>query len=374
MKIAIDMVGTNQMSGTKSYHVNFCEDLIKKKTKHKIFIFITKSYRKNLLTPKYKNIKYVIKPDYLSITWIRIIWMQFFLPFELRSLEICRLYSPMNLAPIIIKIFKIKLILAIHTNLPWVDFANMPGTLIRKIIMRLLMEISINKCDELIVNSTFAKRELKKYLKLKDKKIHVIYLGINRKYKTSSISKNYIKNFNYKNYILSVLSCVKYHNIINIIKALKILKKNNHSLKFVLVTQILDKNYFLEIKKYINDNNLEKNILIFHNLETKYLLNLYKYSKLYIFTSYHEVFGLTSLEAMSQGCPVLISEKSALREINGKAAKYFDPDNPTDIALKVIKVLTNKDTKNKLKSLAKSHIKRFNWDKTVHKTLRILSQ
>ena len=374
MKIAIDMVGTNQMSGTKSYHINFCEDLIKKKTKHKIFIFITKSYRKNLLTPKYKNIKYVIKPDYLSITWIRIIWMQFFLPFELRSLEICRLYSPMNLAPIIIKIFKIKLILAIHTNLPWVDFANMPGTLIRKIIMRLLMEISINKCDELIVNSTFAKRELKKYLKLKDKKIHVIYLGINRKYKTSSISKNYIKNFNYKNYILSVLSCVKYHNIINIIKALKILKKNNHSLKFVLVTQILDKNYFLEIKKYINDNNLEKNILIFHNLETKYLLNLYKYSKLYIFTSYHEVFGLTSLEAMSQGCPVLISEKSALREINGKAAKYFDPDNPTDIALKVIKVLTNKDTKNKLKSLAKSHIKRFNWDKTVHKTLRILSQ
>ena len=374
MKIAIDMVGTNQMSGTKSYHINFCEDLIKKKIKHKIFIFITKSYRKNLLTPKYKNIKYVIKPDYLSITWIRIIWMQFFLPFELRSLEICRLYSPMNLAPIIIKIFKIKLILAIHTNLPWVDFAKMPGTLIRKIIMRLLMEISINKCDELIVNSTFAKRELKKYLKLKDKKIHVIYLGINRKYKTSSISKNYIKNFNYKNYILSVLSCVKYHNIINIIKALKILKKNNHSLKFVLVTQILDKNYFLEIKKYINDNNLEKNILIFHNLETKYLINLYKYSKLYIFTSYHEVFGLTSLEAMSQGCPVLISEKSALREINGKAAKYFDPDNPTDIALKVIKVLTNKDTKNKLKSLAKSHIKRFNWDKTVHKTLRILSQ
>ena len=139
MKIAIDMVGTNQMSGTKSYNINFCEDLIKKKIKHKIFIFITKSYRKNLLTPKYKNIKYVIKPDYLSITWIRIIWMQFFLPFELKSLHICRLYSPMNLAPIIIKIFKIKLILAIHTNLPWVDFAKMPGTFIRKMFMRILV-------------------------------------------------------------------------------------------------------------------------------------------------------------------------------------------------------------------------------------------
>ena len=61
------------------------------------------------------------------------------------------------------------------------------------------------------------------------------------------------------------------------------------------------------------------------------MINLYKNAKFYIFSSYCEVFGLTSLEAMSQGCPVIISNKSALREVNSHAATYFDPDNEIDI-------------------------------------------
>ena len=52
--------------------------------------------------------------------------------------------------------------------------------------------------------------------------------------------------------------------------------------------------------------------MILHNIGCKYLVNLYRYASLYLFTSYSEVFGLTSLEAMSQKCPVLISNKSAL--------------------------------------------------------------
>ena len=47
-----------------------------------------------------------------------------------------------------------------------------------------------------------------------------------------------------------------------------------------------------------------------------------------------KVFGLTSLEAMSQGCPVIISKKSALPEINNLAAEYFDPDNIEQIKAK----------------------------------------
>ena len=374
MRIAIDMVGTNSMSGTRSYNINFCENLIQKEIKQEIILFISKNYKKNLKNSKNKNIRYVVKPDFLSITWLRIIWMQFFLPFELKSLKVSKLYSPMNLAPILIKIFKIKSILTVHTNLPWVDFTRMPGTFFRKIMVKFLMEISINKSDELIVNSIFAKKELVKCLELKNKKIHVVYLGVSKKYKNSGANKNYIKNFNYDNYILSVLSCAKYHNIINLIKAFQILKeRNNNNLRFILVTQVLDHNYFLEIKTHIKNNNLEQNIFIMHNLESKYLLNLYKYAKLYLFSSYHEVFGLTSLEAMAQGCPVLISEKSALKEVNGKAAKYFNPDNPVDIANQAIKVLTNKQIKNNLKKISRSHIKRFSWDKTVQRTLQILS-
>ena len=51
-------------------------------------------------------------------------------------------------------------------------------------------------------------------------------------------------------------------------------------------------------------------ILIFSNLGSDNLPNLYRRAELYVFTSYCEVFGFTSLEAMSQKTPVVISNKS----------------------------------------------------------------
>ncbi len=373
MKIAIDMTGTNFMSGTKTYNLNFCEHLTKTKIKQEIFIFICKNYKKYLPNPNNKNIKYIVKPNILSITWIRMIWMQFLFPFELMNLDINKLYSPMNFVPIFIRIFRIKSVLTIHSNLPWVNFSKMPGNYFRKFIIKNLMRISVFICDDLIVNSFFAKKELIKFLKLKRKKIHVIYLGVDKKYKEKKKNKNFVKNFNYKRYILSVLSCVRYHNILNLIKAFEMLKKQNKiDLRLVLVLQILDKKYFLEIKEYINENNLEKQILIYHDLETKYLVNLYKYSSLYAFTSYNEVFGLTSLEAMSQSCPVIISRKSALEEINGKAAKYFNPDNINNISKVMHRALFQKNLRNILKKRGKSHIKKFDWNKTVNKTIEVV--
>ena len=44
MKIAIDFVGTNLGSGTKTYNINFCKELEKTNTKNEFLIFVTKSY------------------------------------------------------------------------------------------------------------------------------------------------------------------------------------------------------------------------------------------------------------------------------------------------------------------------------------------
>ena len=104
---------------------------------------------------------------------------------------------------------------------------------------------------------------------------------------------------------------------------------------------LANKKYFNILNEFINKNFDRNKIIIMINIDSKNLVNLYKYSQLYIFSSYCEVFGLTSLEAMSQGCPVLISNTSALPEINDKAADYFNPDDISDIKNKMQKNLTD---------------------------------
>jgi len=371
--LAIDMVGTSLGSGTRTYNLNFCEYLNKENLNEKIYIFISKNYKEDTFKHNNENIEYIVKPTFLSNIFFRIIWMQFFLPFELKKLKVDKLYSPMNFGPLFLKLFKINFVLALHSNLPWVFFSKMPGNIIRNMFTKFIMEKSISVCDSLIVDSQFAKKEIINLMKIKEDKVSVIYLGIDKKYLSLNKNSYYLNNFDYKNYIISVLSCVKYHNIINLLKAFKLFKSSNkNNLKLVFVLQILDKKYFLEIKKFVENNFFQNEIIFLYNLDNKYLVNLYKNANLFIFSSYCEVFGLTSLEAMSQNCPVAISNRSALPEINSDAAHYFDPDNITEINESFKTLTMNKEYTKSLILKANRHFKKFAWSKTVKETSNVL--
>ena len=117
-------------------------------------------------------------------------------------------------------------------------------------------------------------------------------------------------NFDYnQKYILSVISCVKYHNILNLLKSYKnFLSQTNYRIKFVFVITILDTKYFEILKNFVKNNFDDEQVIFLPNLENKYLSNIYKNSSLYMFTSYSETFGLTALEAMRFGIPLLVSK------------------------------------------------------------------
>ena len=376
MTIAIDFVGTNLGSGTKTYNINFCNQLSKLELTENIKIFICKSYLNNITIEINQNnrIEYIVKSNLLSITLLRLLWMQFILPFELKLQGVKKIYSPMNFSPILAKFLNIKIVLCLHSNLPWVYFNLMPGNSLRNFFTKKLMELSIYTSDYLLVDSYFAKEEISKILNLYKKKIEVIYLNINNKFLSENFKKKSIRNFNYEDkYILSVMSCVRYHNIINLLKAFKLLiKEINYNIKLVLVLQILDKKYFLEVKKHIEDNFAEDKIFIYSNLDSDELPSLYKFSQLYVFTSYCEVFGLTSLEAMSQGIPVVISNRSALPEINGNAALYFDPDDVDEIKNSLNKVMLDKNLRAELIQNGKEQLNKFNSEKNIKKTIDII--
>ncbi len=138
----------------------------------------------------------------------------------------------------------------------------------------------------------------------------------------------------------------------------------------MLVTQVLDKKYFSQIKDYVIKNSIKKDVLIIKDLRYSKIQGLYRNSEFYIFSSYCEVFGFTSLEAMANKCPVLISKTSSLQEINGNNVLYFDPDNILDIKKKIHRILTDKSFKKKLIQKGINHSKKFSWEKCVKETIK----
>ena len=377
MKFAIDLVCTSNNSGSKTYNSKFLKYLCSTKIDGEIIIYICKGLYASLENELIdnKNIKYEIKSNKLTKPFNRLFWMQFILPFDLKKKKINILYSPLNIIPLLNKFLRIKTILCLHSNLPWVFFEKMPGNYFRNLFTKFLMEASIRLSEKLIVNSDFAKQEIEQKLNLKKSKIKRIYLGLD---KDSNNDQNeyYIDNFDYsQNYILSVLSCVKYHNIENLILAFNKLKTNNKiNHKFVIVTLVLDQEYYIVIKRLIKSYNLTNDVIIFKNLDQAYLNKLYRLSKLYLFSSYCEVFGFTSLEAMSNRCNVLISNTSSLPEINSDAADYFDPDNVSEIENKMKLNLFDENHRKKLLQNSINRINFFNWEDTVKQTINFIKK
>jgi glycosyltransferase involved in cell wall biosynthesis len=58
---------------------------------------------------------------------------------------------------------------------------------------------------------------------------------------------------------------------------------------------------------------------------------------------WNEPFGLTALEALACGAPLIVSRRGGLPEVAGEAAVYADPEDPEDIAAAILRLAADPD-------------------------------
>lgn len=78
-----------------------------------------------------------------------------------------------------------------------------------------------------------------------------------------------------------------------------------------------------------------KNVVMLGYVTDGQVKSLMNSCKAFIFPSYYEGFGIPPLEALSTGCPVIISNASCLPEIYGDCAHYINPYK-TDVDLTAV--------------------------------------
>ena len=97
----------------------------------------------------------------------------------------------------------------------------------------------------------------------------------------------------------------------------------------------------------------------------------YAKALVYVFPTLAEGFGIPGLDAMRFNLPVVCSNLPVLQEIYGPAAFYFDPKDESDMAEKIIRVLTDQDLRNKFVKLGKHQVAKYSWVKTARQTLKV---
>jgi len=90
---------------------------------------------------------------------------------------------------------------------------------------------------------------------------------------------------------------------------------------------------------------------------------LYRGARMLLLPSLYEGFGLTALEAMACGTPVITSKTSSLPEVVGDAALLVDPEDPASIASAIGRVLADDGLAKDLSARGVARARLFSWEK-----------
>ena len=104
------------------------------------------------------------------------------------------------------------------------------------------------------------------------------------------------------------------------------------------------------------------------------LAALYQRALIFIFPSLYEGFGLPPLEAQAYGLPVVAADCSALPEVLGRGALYFNPESEAEMAEKIKSVLEDQKVRQDLIRQGQINRQRFSWQKMVLETIKLYQE
>jgi glycosyltransferase involved in cell wall biosynthesis len=119
--------------------------------------------------------------------------------------------------------------------------------------------------------------------------------------------------------------------------------------------------YHQALEARIEEGNLRGLVRFLGPTPPEEVARLYGSALVYVTTSRLESFGITVLEAMAYGVPVLASRASCIPEVCGDAALYCDPDDPEDIARKLHQLWSDKQLRDELSRRGYERYGQFDW-------------
>lgn len=219
---------------------------------------------------------------------------------------------------------------------------------------------AVYNSNKIICPSKAVAEDLIKFYRLNDKKIKVIYEGIDEIF-----SKKKETNGEFKKYMPYFLYVGSYKRIKNLPRTLaafaKFKKNDNQNFKLLLCGS----DYWLDpdIEEIIRKERLSESVINLGFVDEKKISSLYRDAFLFLSPSLYEGFGLTALEAMTCRCPVIAGDRGASREIVKDAGILVNPESVESIKTAIEKIVNNNKLRDRLISLGKKRVKEFSWGK-----------
>lgn len=161
--------------------------------------------------------------------------------------------------------------------------------------------------------------------------------------------------------LLNVGTTVQRKNILTVLKVLRDLRDQGLSVCLWRVGE----SFSSDQQTFIQFHGLENAILHFGKPDIATLIQIYNAADVLLTPSLYEGFGLTVLEAMACGTPVITSNVSSLPEVAGDAAVLVDPLDVSTICQTVLRLHGDATTRQNLINQGLTRARMFTWRHTA---------
>lgn len=357
-----------QVNGVVNVVVNSAKGLADKG--HKVYIIVPKY--KGIKEFKYKNIK-VIRVSaipaffYPGFKFTFLYSLKVYEILKNKKIDLIHFHVPMPLgfqAIIFSKIFKVPLVGTFHgfiADPQYMKHMIISGKYAQKLFWKYIFYF-FNKCDLITTPSQSAKIEILNH----DfhKPIKVISNGIDFKDFMGGNSNFVKKKYNLNKTVLFFGRIAHEKNVIYLFDGFKLILKKLPNIKLLVVG---GGPQLKEFQEYTKEIGIGKSVIFTGMVNYKKLSSYIGACDLFATASTTETFGLTTIEAMANGLPVVAVNATGTKDIvkNGYNGYLVKIGNKKDFADKIIKLLINDSLRLKMGKNAFKEAKKYDNRKIV---------
>lgn len=232
----------------------------------------------------------------------------------------------------------------------------------------------MKKADRVVAVSHSTAKDVSQFLNISPENISVVFNGVNSFfYPLSQESaqslqlRAALKCASDTICLLNVGSTHQRKNILAILQCLKQLRDRHLSVRLWRVGD----DFTPAQKRYIESHQLSPLICELGKPNQSELRRYYNAADVLLAPSLYEGFGLTILEAMACGLPVIAADVSSLPEVAGEAAILVDPENVDAIAEAVVFLSRDSTYRSTLIQRGLDNARSFTWKRAAEQLVSL---
>lgn len=242
--------------------------------------------------------------------------------------------------------------------------------------LKTLIPMSLRRADAVVAVSDFTKGEIIRYYKLPKEKVFVIHNALGDEFSESRGNIRTLQETRKRyglpdEYILYLGTLQPRKNVAHLIEAFARTRERIPNMKLVIGGNRSAHNVDARIDQAIERTGVGNDVIFPGYIQEEDKRNIFRMSRVFVFPSLYEGFGIPVLEAMGQEVPVLANDIASLREVGGDACSYCNVENLDEFSEALYNCCIDESARKRLIALGNGQITMFSWKKSAQKTLSL---